>query len=215
MEPNIIQALFSNARLRKLPKKQIVIYEGDPVECLYYIISGYVKVYNVLGGGVERTIFIYGPGDMFPFTSYLSGAGAARYFYECMTETEVYTIAPSKLEQKVRDHFEIGEAVINYTNNVSQQFLRRIDILSVNDARRKVIALLDYLVSTVGTSDNPSRLKIPLTTQDIANMCGLTRETASVQLGRLRKEGIVSGSNSLKINVNKLEKLKPQLFIQT
>ncbi|MBI4033519.1 Crp/Fnr family transcriptional regulator [Candidatus Saccharibacteria bacterium] len=213
MKTNIIRELFGGSILRKLPKKQIVLYEGDPIENLYYIVNGYVKVYNILGNGTERTIFIYGPGDIFPFTSYLTGSGLARYFYECMTEVEMCVASPENVEAKVRGNFELGDALIHYTNSVSQQFLSRIDILAVNDARRKVIALLAFLVDKTSDGDGQSRITIPLTTQDIANMCGLTRETTSVQLSRLRKSGILSGSRNLVVNMAKLEKLKPRLAI--
>lgn len=210
-----MEDLFADSRLRKLPKGQIVIYEGDSVDHLYYIVNGFIKVYNILSNGSERTIFIYGPDDLFPFTSYLSGSGVARYFYESIAETEVYSISPKRLEQKVRGNFEIGEALIQYSNSVSQQFIQRIDILSVNDARRKIIALLAFLATKTGNDGDISTLSIPLTTQDIANMCGLTRETVSIQLARLRRAGIVSGGRSLVIDTVKLNKLKPALAIHT
>ncbi|HEX5394933.1 MAG TPA: Crp/Fnr family transcriptional regulator [Candidatus Saccharimonadales bacterium] len=198
---------------RKLPKGQLLIYEGDPIDHLYYIVSGYVKVYSIMISGSERTIFIYGPGDLFPFTSYLTSSSNARYFYECMTEVEIYAMTPANFEKKVRGNFTIGEALVHYTNMVSQQFLARIDVLSVNDARRKIIALLAFLIDKCGDGGNPAKICVPLTTQDIANMCGLTRETASVQLSKLRKAGVISGTRNLIINVAKLEKLKPQLAI--
>jgi CRP/FNR family transcriptional regulator len=213
MDPTTIQSLFAGVVPRKLPKGQLLIYEGDPIDHLYYIISGYVKVYSILMSGSERTIFIYGPGDLFPFTSYLTSSTSARYFYECMTEIEIYALTPANFEKRVRGNFAIGEALVHYTNSVSQQFLARIDVLSVNDARRKVISLLAFLISKCGDGENPARICLPLTTQDIANLCGLTRETASVQLSRLRKAGVISGSRNLVINIAKLEKLKPQLAI--
>ena len=213
MNPADIQSLFTGNVLRKLPRGQIIIYEGDPIESLYFIVKGYVKVYSILMSGSERTIFIYGPGDLFPFTSYLTSSASARYFYECMTEVEVYADTPSNFEKKVRGDFAMGEALINYTTSVSQQFLTRIDVLSVNDARRKVIALLAFLISKAGEGGDLVRICIPLTTQEIANMSGLTRETASVQLSRLRKAGVISGTRILMVNVPKLEKLKPQLAI--
>jgi CRP/FNR family transcriptional regulator len=213
MNPTDIQGLFTGNVLRKLPKGQIVIYEGDPIDHLYFIVKGYIKVYSILMSGSERTIFIYGPGDLFPFTSYLTSSTNARYFYECMTDVEIYGTTPPNFEKRVRGNFAMGEALIRYTTSVSQQFMARIDVLSVNDARRKVIALLAFLIAKCGDGGSPAHICVPMTTQDIANLCGLTRETASVQLSRLRKAGVISGTRNLVINVPKLEKLKPQLAI--
>ena len=93
------------------------------------------------------------------------------------------------------------------------QFIQRIDVLSVNNARRKIIALLAYLIQKASSDDEHTRLNIPLTTQDIANMSGLTRETASIQLTKLRKAGVVSGSKHLVINTTRLNKIKNQLAV--
>jgi CRP/FNR family transcriptional regulator len=208
-----VYGLFESSPLRASTKGQILIYEGDPIRKLYYIITGYVKVYNILDNGSESIIFVYGPGDIFPFTSYLSGSGAARYFYECMTDIKFKSIMPKEFELKVKDNIKAGEALINYTSAVGEQFIQRIDVLSVNSAQRKVIALLAFLIDKTGSKDEYARLDIPLTTQDIADMCGLTRETTSLQLGELRKKGILSGSRNLIINSTKLSKIKPALAI--
>jgi len=208
-----IYGIFENAATRKLPKSKILIYEGDPVNKLYYIQEGYVKVYNILDSGSEHIIFVYGPGDIYPFTSYLSGSGTARYFYECMTDTKLKVLTIRDFEERIHGNIQAGEALISYTSNVGLQFIQRIDVLSVNDARRKVIALLAFLIHKTGSQDEHPRLDIPLTTQDIADMCGLTRETTSLQMVRLRKDGIVSGSRHLIINTPLFSKLKDQLAV--
>jgi len=44
-------------------------------------------------------------------------------------------------------------------------------------------------------------------------MCGLTRETTSIQLAKLRKEGLIAGGKILQVNTVILNKLKPKLAI--
>lgn len=203
-----IYKIFEDAGAKNLPKGQILIYEGDVVNRLYYLVGGYVKVYGIQDNGSENIIFVYGPGEIFPFTSYLSGSGTAQYFYECMTDVSLKYI-PSKLfERRVQGNIKAGEALITYTTTVGQQFMQRIDVLSVNDARRKVVALLAFLIQKTGSKDNLIRLDLPLTTQDIANMCGLTRETTSIQLTKLRKNGVIYGSRNLTINNTRLDRIK-------
>lgn len=208
-----IYGIFEGSITKNYPKGQILIYEGDQIRKLFYVLSGYVKVYNILDSGSESIIFVYGPGDIFPFTSYLSGSGAARYFYEGMTDLKLRVMTIKEFEQGIQNNIKVGEALINYTSAVGEQFIQRIDVLSVNNARRKVIALLAFLIEKTGSKDEYSRLDIPLTTQDIADMCGLTRETTSLQLGLLRKNGILTGSRNLVINNTRLSKIKTKLTI--
>lgn len=187
----LLKSLFEGTPAKKVTKSQIVIYEGDPVSKLYYIVDGYIKVYSIINGGAERIIFIYGPGDAFPMTSIITRSDIARYFYEALTDTTISEISAEKFVSTFKDNMKAGEMVIEYTSIINEQFLKRIDILSANDARRKVVALLSFLVGTAGTADRFSKIKFPLTQQDFANMCGLTRETASIQLAKLSRSKII------------------------
>ena len=198
--------LFKSASDRHFPKGQIILYEGDPVNRLYQIDEGFVKVYNILANGTERIIFIYGPGDIFPLTSYLSGFGVARYFYECMKEAKVKVMNLAIFENKIKGKPELAQEMIKYSYLTNQQFVQRIDILSVNDTRRKIISLLAFLLAKAG--DKSGKLNLTLTSKDFADLAGVTRETVSVQLNKLRRDGLISGNHQIIVDVNYLNKLK-------
>jgi len=172
------------------------------------LMSGYVKVSNLLANGSQRTIIIYKPGDAFPLTSFLSGEGVARYFYECMTDVEVLAKSQAEFQDMIKGNHELGEQLITYTYRMSQQFIERIETLSAQSARSKIISLFGYLAKRVGEPDKAKiNLKVPLTSQEVADMCGLTRETASLQIIRLKKEGVISGRRQLSLDKAKLKKL--------
>lgn len=208
-----IRQLFEGSQVKKFLKGQVLFYEGESIKKMFYIEKGYVKVYNILPSGVERTIFLYGPGDAFPMTSYLSGAGVVRYYYECLSDAKLLVITPALLNVNVKNKIKAAEILIKYTSSVNVRFAQRIDLLAVNDARRKIIAMLAILVSRAGTAGQLSKLAVHLTHQDIADMCGLTRETASIQLVRLRKEGVLANTRMSIVNTAKLNKLKTELSI--
>lgn len=203
-----MEELFNGLPMRKFRRGQILIYEGDPIENIYWLVSGYVKVFSILANGGQRTIIIYNPGEAFPLASFLSGEGVTRYFYECMTDVEVKSRPQAKFQQMIRGNLELGEELISYTYNLSQQFVERIETLSAQSSRSKLISLLNYLARKSGKKSGDSiKLAVPLTTKEIADMCGLTRETASLQLIRLRKEGVVSGRRHLCIKESKFRKI--------
>jgi CRP/FNR family transcriptional regulator len=204
-----MENLFIKLPARKFRKGQILIYEGDPVKNIYYLQSGYVKVSNILHNGSQRTIIIYKPGEAFPLTSFLSGEGIARFFYECMTDVEVRTRPQSDFQEMIKGNLEIGEELIAYTNMLSEQFIERIETLSAQSSRSKVVSLLGYLAKKSGVAtDGKIKISIPLTSQEIADMCSLTRETASLQLIKLKREGLLSGRRFLVIDKAKLKKLE-------
>jgi CRP/FNR family transcriptional regulator len=206
-----MEEIFDGVPERKLHKGQILIYEGDAVRNIYRLMKGYVKVSYIQPNGSHRTIIIYGPEDLFPLVSFLSGSGITRYFYECMTNVELQVMPHQSFQDKIRGDLELGEKLITYSYTISLQFAERIEVLSAHSSRHKVASLLSYLAAKTGRDDKGQvRLDIPLTSQSIADMCGLTRETASVQLQQLKEEGVISGRRNLSLDMRKLDKLLKQ-----
>lgn len=212
-----LRQIFERGTIRTYDKDDIIIFEGDYVNDLYFIESGYVKVYNFMNNGSERIIFVYSPGDVFPLTTHLTRREAAGYFYAGMTEVQVRTIKPAQLDEQLNNNIEKGEKLIEYINEVNQEFFQRIDILSVNDTRRKIIALFAFLAQKTGTEDGKGLIEIdlPITHQDIGNMSGLTRESTSRQIASLREEGLIVGTKKLSVNSHKLEAAKEDMTITT
>jgi CRP/FNR family transcriptional regulator, cyclic AMP receptor protein len=186
----------------------MLIYEGDTIENIYYLVSGYVKVFNISDNGAQRAIIIYKPGDTFPLVSFLSGGGIARYFYECQTNVEVKSQPQAEFQKLIKGNLELGEELIAYSYKMSLQFEERIETLSASSARAKVVSLLQYLANKTGEEQGDKIvLGVPLTSREIAEMCGLTRETASLHLLKLKSEGVVSGRRYLSIDKRKLAQL--------
>lgn len=210
-----LQQIFERGPTKTYDKDDIIIFEGDYVNDLFYVESGYVKVYNFMNNGNERIIFVYSPGDVFPLTTHLTRREAAGYFYAAMTEVQVRTIKPAQLDEQLKNNIEKGEKLIEYINEVNQEFFQRIDVLSVNDTRRKIIALFAFLAKKIGTEDDGGLIKIdlPITHQDVANMSGLTRESASRQIATLKDEGLITGARKLSVNESKLEAMKEDMAI--
>jgi CRP/FNR family transcriptional regulator len=125
-----------------------------------------------------------------------------------MTDVELKVMPQRDFQEKIKDNLELGERLIAYASLMNDQFVERIEILSAQSARHKVAALLNYLADKTGEDlSGKTRLNLPLTSQEIADMCGLTRETASMQLQRMKKEGVVSGRRNLTVDNQKLAKV--------
>ncbi|HET6864042.1 MAG TPA: Crp/Fnr family transcriptional regulator [Candidatus Saccharimonadales bacterium] len=203
-----MEQLFDKLPVRKLSRGQILIYEGDPVDNIYLLVKGYVKVSYLQQGENRRTIFVYAPGESFPLTSYLSGVGVTRYFYECMTDSEVKAMPQNQFQELIKGDLELGEKLISYTYTLNELFSERIETLTARSARHKIASVLAFLADRAGTpADDKICLNIPLTSQTLADMCNLTRETASLQIQRLKKDGVIKGGRTLTVDSQKLQKI--------
>ncbi len=84
----------------------------------------------------------------------------------------------------------------------------RIEKLTLWGTTAKVASLLVYLASRFGETEGKEVvIQVPFTHKDVAQWLGITRETASRQIGKIEKKGLISYRNRL-IVIKNLKKLK-------
>jgi CRP-like cAMP-binding protein len=201
--------LFKDSKLLNIPQSKIVIYEGHEVNKVYYIVSGYIKVYAIVGANIQRVPFIYRSGDIFPLTTFLADVGVARFFYEAMTDVKVYCITPKHLEKKLIGNLELAEDLIKFSDKTDKQFVQRVnDLISIGNPRAKVKNLLLFLAQAENSREPHIALEIKLSAKDIAGLCGISREEALKQLKFLKSSAIIANSGNTVIDRQKLLTLK-------
>src|ERR1700694_1811738 len=96
--PPAIEKLLISARLKHIPKNQIILYQDDhPLE-VYIIKSGIIKIHNIDNGGNEKILHILGKGSLIPFV-FLSGKNnATKWFYSALTDCDLYVLPKEKLQ---------------------------------------------------------------------------------------------------------------------
>jgi CRP-like cAMP-binding protein len=158
---------------------------------------------------MQRTIFIYKPGDIFPLTTFLSSHRVARFFYEALSPTTLQYITPKQLENKLINNLELGEEIIAYTSYLDNQFLERVNSM-VSDKRpqSKVKDLLLFICDRNYPKKNTVDIDILIDANLVASMCGISSKEAEQQINILKSADIISSSGGLKINRQKLKKLK-------
>jgi CRP-like cAMP-binding protein len=205
----ILKSLFAGTKITNLPKSIIIIHEGDPADKLHYIISGYIKVYAVVSSGEQRIIFLYGPGDIFPLTTYLSGSNIAMFYYETMSTTQLQILNSKQFESKVEGNIEVAEVIMRYAIKTHGLFIKRMtEMVSSASPTTKVIDTLIYLVKKFGGDKNQTNIEMPINTREFAGLCGLGREDVLSQLKPLRALGVALKADKLTINPVEFKKAK-------
>jgi CRP/FNR family transcriptional regulator len=189
-----LNKLFDQAHNRNYPKSQIVLYQGEKARDIYYINRGHVKVYDVTASGTEKLILILGPGDIFPLIWSFKAPTNLHYFYETFDEAEIKVLPRQKVINAVSDNHQITIQLLQYFVDKTSDLLSRVDCIEATSAKHKVCQVLLYLATAHGTKVAKSGYSISLdiTHQAIANMAGLTRATASVQMKELEKAKMFS-----------------------
>ncbi len=190
-----LRSLFSAGMRRKYPRGQILLYQGEKSDSMYYIQKGHVKVYDITAQGGEKLLLILGPGDMLPVIWTLNGVESLRYFYEAYTSTELIVLPNEALSGMVESNHAATKLLLRYFADQMKDLMLRLDCIESSSAKHKIGQVLDYLARTHAVcQENVCKLRISMTHQAIADMAGVTRETASLQLKDLENSGVIDPS---------------------
>jgi CRP-like cAMP-binding protein len=196
MHRNTVDMLFRNGTTRSYDRNQLIYYQGDPISGVHFIEEGFVKAYTILDTGEMRTMFLFGPGEIFPLaiSTYRDWQKrSVRYFYQTLKRTRLRSVSYEELRDLVLSDPAAMDIYLNEVARTNESILDQLEIMKSKRAIDKVSMLLPYLVEKMGQRIDPDtyQLAVKLSHQEIADLSGITRETATLQLKNLEKKHII------------------------
>ncbi|HUC87650.1 MAG TPA: Crp/Fnr family transcriptional regulator [Candidatus Binatia bacterium] len=208
--------------LREFPlitrtKSQILLFQGEAPRFAHVIKKGVVKTYNVSGQGIEQLIGFETELNAFPFTWIWNKAPSSLYYYEALSDCEVYCVPRDRYIDFISSDNELLTSELKrHAHNEVGHTLRLNALLNLK-AKDKLIHTLHYLAQAYGRPLNGSQVQINLrlTQQDFANLVGITRETAATELNKLKKLGVIFYNPGVfyRVDLAKLSQLLNDQFI--
>lgn len=191
-----IEALFRRGREKLFPKNQIVCYQGDPLTSIHLVKKGFLKAYTILDTGDTRTMFLLGPGDIFPIAFSLTMDWQhyqVRYFYQSLTDSELGILEQDDFRRIVESDPKMTATYMSYMSASNQAIMNQLEAMKHKTAKDKILLLLPYLVDKIGKKVRPHtyKLELKLSHQEIADLSGITRETTTALLKELEGDGII------------------------
>lgn len=188
-----LEKFFYSRKLIKFKKGEIILRPGDRPKYIAFLKTGYVRMYSINENGVEVTVQFFKPllylTTIFAYTNLES-----KYYFEAITPVEMYTAPIAEVQEYFKENPEVGSKLMNC---VMSLFLDAIDhysfLLSAN-AYNKVARMVVDLNHRKQSEEN-SKDFFGVTHKLIASLTGLTRETVTLQMLRLEKEGIIENKN--------------------
>jgi CRP-like cAMP-binding protein len=199
--------------IKSFSKGETILYEGQPLNTIFAVQSGFIKVTSLSESGIERIISFAGPGNMMPIEQLFSTQGSLWFFYTALSDCTLYKVNKTQFLAYVQKTpsliFEMARRVSSYYDDL----LIRIDSVGHMGVRSKLIFTLCYLAKRFGDGATVDiyALGLKLTHQDISELINATRETTSIELHKLLVEGGVTyDHNRFVIDVPRLEALQAQ-----
>ncbi len=197
--------------VKSFSKGETILYEGQPLNAIFAVESGFIKVTSLSESGHERILWIAGPGSMVPAEQLFSTQGSLRFFYTALSDCIAYKVDKKQFAQHAKETPVLMSEIATRMSAHYDDLLIRIDSVGQGSVRNKLIYTLTYLAKRFGTGDvvDIYKLGLRLTHQDISEMIGSTRETTSIELRKLMLEGgVVYDRNQCVINVPRLEEIQ-------
>jgi len=188
---------------REWKKGSHVFLQDDPLENVYFINSGRIKIYKSDINGREQIVAITKKGDMFPHVGFFRKGGYPA-FSEVLEDSVLIVVPIDHFERVLIDNPELcikvfkvlGEKIVDLQDRLEEQIL--------NNTYEQIIKLLVRLARIHGKKlgDETYLLKAEFTNKDLANMIGTTRETVSRTLTKLKKEKLIELDKNGNIIIN-------------
>ncbi len=195
-----LEAIRSDARFAP---NQTVFYEGDPANYLFNVKVGVVKLYKLLADGrTQITGFLF-PGD------FLGLALLNTYSYSCeaVTGAELCRFRRIELEALLDRFPALERRLLGTASNELAAAQEQMLLLGRKSALERLATFLMMMRKRAPSSDDGDTILLPMSRQDIGDYLGLTIETVSRTMSRLRKSGTIELPDPHHLVVRDLEAL--------
>ena len=212
------QRLAGEVTETRYTKGDFIFREGDPAEFFHIVKEGTVKCVKTSSEGKEVTLKVLMPGDLFCCEAAVFDGAPHPGCAQPMGEVSVLRLRKKAYFEMLKRNPDAAIEVIKYLGNRLNEAQEKAKVLALDGAEQRLAGLLVNLAERSSVRDGSAhRLTVRLTRQDLANMVGITTETAIRIMGRFKKARLVTGTaKQLTIlDLPRLQQLASASFLQS
>ncbi|MDH3661442.1 MAG: helix-turn-helix domain-containing protein [Alphaproteobacteria bacterium] len=166
-----------------------IVIEGDPIEHVYRIVSGSVRLYKAVADGRRQIIDFLGAMDCFGLT----GLDSHAYSVESITDVSMIHYPRKRLEAAIENQPDLRDQLFRLACTELDRAQQYMLLLGRKSADERVASfLLDLVTRQDDRRGDGVRLHLAMSRQDIADHLGLTIETVSRIFTRFKQAGLIS-----------------------
>jgi CRP/FNR family transcriptional regulator len=200
-----MQEILSRQPLRRLAPHEHLFYEGDRKRNIYCIERGLVRLYKLLSDGRRQIISFRFPGDVLGSDTLTEQYCSA----EAVTEVALRSLPRETAHHRMKEEPGLTSELIDLLSQELANTRSQITVLNRRSAIEKLAAfILDLWRRQSAKSNAGNRVTLELTRTDIADFLGLTIETVSRNLTKLRQRRIIDLPQVHRLIILDMERLE-------
>jgi CRP/FNR family transcriptional regulator len=172
-----------SAREHDLATHETLFVEGDEAGFLFEVVSGVLCSYQILSDGRRLVLSFFYPGDIVG----LVRSNVHHYSCEAACPARVRGIPKRALLRDAEQHADVGRRLFDVATRELGDMQDHQILLGRKSAIEKLATFLVNLARRTGNNlCEPYDVHVPMTRTDIADYLGMTIETVSRNLTKLR-----------------------------
>lgn len=194
----ILPLIKDSATTRSYKRRSIILYQGEVPRQAHVVKRGTVKVYRIDNHGNELIINFHTEGDVFPDAWIYGKTTATLFYYEALEDCEIYTMPKDELLAAVEANDEAKDAMFQHFLRSHTSSQLQVNALNQTRAADKVKLMVYFLLLRFGRQQKDGRyfINFKITHSTFASLTGLTRETSTIELKKLKEGGSIEYTNS-------------------
>lgn len=198
-----IQDFFANYRLETYEKGHILVHAGKSPPGIFHIVTGEVRQYDISEQGTPVVVNLYRPLAFFPISWAINKTPNA-YFFETITPAQIRCAPATDVLQFLKDNPDVLYDLLGRVFMGTDVLLRRMSHLMAGSARTRLLYELMLECRRFGQKQSDGSWFIEIHLYQLATRTGLSRETASREMSKMKHLGITVAHSGITIKDTKV-----------
>lgn len=181
-------AFFSQYPKRQYPKGQIIVFADEHPSNIFYLAEGKVRQYNLSYRDDEITLNVFKPHAFFAM-GWAINKSKNQFFFKAETNSSLHVVPAKDALKFLKDNPDVMLDLLSRLYRGMDGLLGRMSQLMAGTARTRLIYELLIEAERFGTKSGQS-IVLSINETDLASRTGLSRETISREISKLRGENV-------------------------
>ncbi len=207
-------SFFQKYKKVSYKKGRIIINSQDTPQGVYYVQKGFVKDSADSRDGKSITLILFKEGDIFPYNWVFNDIQNFHTF-ESYTDSTILRAPKEEFVEFLLKNPDVSLAVTQRILLRLRGILQRLQDFAFGSAYERISSILVITAERFGEKQKDGiRITIPLSHREIAELVGITRETASIEIKKLEKDNIILRKSKYYLvkDIKTLRKNSPSRF---
>ena len=194
LNDTLVTDLANSSVVLDFRRRRFVYRAGEPADCLYAIINGRVKLCRIESDTArEAVIDILPEGSLFGESALYSVAGQRANSAVAYENSRLLRIQVADFKRGMAEDDRLHDYTFRLIGQRLDHAERRLADFALNAIPARLDRLLADFSDRYGVSEPEGVLiDIPLPHREIASIVGSTRESVTVRLNAMRREGTIA-----------------------